>query len=155
MRVEVSRYVFAPATVVWEVLTDWERQPEWMVDAQTVEILGERRNGVGVRMRVPTRVFGVTVEDVLEVTDWREAERLEARHVGSVIEGVAAFELRSTHMGTRLTWWEEIDPPLGLLGELAATLLARPLVARVFARSLDGLKRRCEREVSGTPPPQR
>lgn len=155
MRVEVSRYVFAPATVVWAVLTDWERQPDWMVDAQEVEVLSERREGVGVRVRCPTRLLGVTVQDVLEVTDWREAQRLRVRHVGSLIQGEAAFELRSTHMGTRLTWWEEINPPLGLVGELAATVLVRPLVARLFGRSLDRLKRRCEQEASGTTPPTR
>lgn len=147
MRVEVSRYIFAPPATVWDVLTDWERQAEWMVDARAVEVVGDRRTGEGVRVRVPTRIVGVTVPDELEVTGWRERERLGVRHTGRVIRGHAAFDLVATPVGTRVTWWEEIDPPLGAVGDVAGSLLVGPLVQRVFARSLANLKRLCEREA--------
>jgi uncharacterized protein YndB with AHSA1/START domain len=39
MHVEVSRYVFAPPDIVWSVLTDWESQADWMVDAEAVEVV--------------------------------------------------------------------------------------------------------------------
>lgn len=147
MRVEVSRYVFAPAQIVWDVLTDWERQASWMVDAVTVEVETAHREGEGVVLRVPTRVLAVTVEDRMEVTVWEERARLGVRHLGRIIAGEGMFELHPTDVGTRVLWWEEVETPLGAAGELGASLVAAPYVRHLFGRSLDGLKAECEREA--------
>jgi carbon monoxide dehydrogenase subunit G len=145
MLVEVSRYVFAPDDVVWDVLTDWERQAEWMVDAQEVEVLSPHREGRGVRLRCPTNVLGVTLDDQMEVTAWEERQRLAVRHIGSVISGTGEFLLERTDVGTRVTWREDLAPPLGAVGEAGARALVRPYVRHLFGRSLDGLKEACER----------
>lgn len=147
MRVQVSRYVFAPPGVVWDVLVDWERQPQWMVDARDVRVRGGRRRGTGVRIECPTSLLGVTVRDVMEVTAWEPREVLEVRHVGRLISGTGRFELEPTAVGTRVTWREHVDPPLGRLGEAVAGRLVRPLVARRFRASMDNFKRLCEREA--------
>lgn len=147
MRVEVSRYVFAPRPTVWDILTDWERQAEWMIDARSVEVTSAQREGEGVAISVPTNVLGFTVRDDMVVTEWRPPERLAVRHVGPVIRGDAAFDLDETPVGTRVGWWEEIDPPLGAVGEAGARFVVRPFVARLFARSLRNLKQLAEREA--------
>lgn len=147
MRVEVSRYVFAPPDIVWAVLTDWERQADWMVDARSVTVASGHRQGTGVRIVCPTNVLGLTVRDEMEVTGWVAGERLTVEHLGSVITGTGTFELEATPVGTRIVWWEEVDPPLGAVGELGARLVVRPYVERLFSRSLDHLKRLCEREA--------
>lgn len=146
MEVEVSRYVFADDDLVWRVLTDWERQPEWMVDAEDVEVLSETRAGVGVRLRCPTNVLGFTVDDVMEITVWEEQRRLAVSHLGRVVTGSGEFLLEGTQVGTRVTWREQIDPPLGVVGEVGARTLVEPYVRHLFGRSLDGLKETCERE---------
>lgn len=140
MRLEVSVEAAAPRQVVWDVLTHWERQSEWMLDAQAVEVLTPARAGVGVTIRCPTNLLGVTVEDVMRVTDWREPELLEVTHLGKVITGSGAFtlvELGPTR--TRIDWWEEVAPPLGRLGEAGASLLVLPILRRIFTRSLRNL----------------
>ncbi|MDA3023749.1 MAG: hypothetical protein O3C70_03445, partial [Actinomycetota bacterium] len=48
--------------------------------------------------------------------------------------------------GTRIGWWEEVDPPLGAIGELGAQLFALPIIRRIFRRSLRNLARRAEEE---------
>ena len=141
MRLEVIREFVAPRRTVWAVLTDWERQPEWMSDAVAVEVLTPRRHGVGVTIRCPTRLLGVTVQDVMRVTGWEEARYLEIQHVGRVIRGSGAFELEDRGEGTLVRWWEVIDPPLGALGERGASLLVLPVLSRIFARSLANLDR--------------
>ena len=93
MRLEVERHADAPRDVVWDVLTQWERQPEWMLDAKSVEVLTPEREGVGVTIRCPTNLMGVTVEDVMRVTAWRDREELEVTHLGRVITGTGAFLL--------------------------------------------------------------
>lgn len=141
MRVSVDTHIEAPAERVWQVLVDWDLQPRWMVDARTVEVIGDRREGVGTQLRCPTElVFGLVVTDHLEVVEWEPPRLLGVRHTGPVIHGVAAFELEPTPHGTHLRWWEEIDPPLGPVGALGG-MLVEPLVRRLFRRSLAGLKR--------------
>lgn len=147
MRVEVARYVFASPDVVWSVLTDWERQPEWMPDARAVEVLTPHRTGLGVRLRCPTRVLGATVDDVLEVTGWQEQRLLEVAHIGRIITGTAAFELSPRDVGTQVVWWEDVDPPLGPVGEFGARMVIGPWLRWLFGRSIDLLRRRCEDEA--------
>ncbi|MDP8960861.1 MAG: SRPBCC family protein [Actinomycetota bacterium] len=151
MRVEVACEMVAPPRIVWGLLVDWERQAEWMVDARAVEVTSVVRRGVGVRLRVPTRVLGMTVEDVLEVTAWEEPRRLGVRHIGALASGMAAFELVASQQGTWVVWWEEIEVPLGVVGELGARLLVRPYLARLFRRSLDNFARLCREEAASTP----
>lgn len=148
MRLEVTVEAAAPRRTVWDVLTDWERQSEWMLDAVSVEVLTPARHGVGVTIRCPTRLLGVTVDDVMRVTAWDEPARLEVIHLGHVITGSGGFALRELgHTRTRIDWWEEVDPPLGALGEWGATGLVRPILRRIFTRSLTGFAQLAEREA--------
>lgn len=145
MQLRVERHVAAPRAVVWRVLTDWERQPEWMLDARSVEVRSPHRAGEGVTIRCPTNLLGVIVDDVMRVTTWREREELAVVHLGRVITGTGAFLLfDAPDGGTLLEWWEQVDPPLGAVGEFGATTLLRPLLRRVFARSLARLARLAE-----------
>ncbi len=153
MRLELTRTIAAPPAVVWSVLTAWERQAEWMVDAQAVEVLTPQRRGEGVTIRCPTNLFGITVQDVMRVTRWEENAHLEVVHLGRIITGRAAFELaEGAHGATLLTWWEEVTPPLGRLGEWGASTLVLPLLRRLFTRSLANLAALAEAEAgtSGT-----
>jgi uncharacterized membrane protein len=152
MQLEVRRHVAAPREVVWRVLTDWERQPEWMLDAKEVHVLTPQRTGEGVTIRCPTNLLGVTVQDVMRVTGWREPSYLEVTHLGRIITGVGAFELEELPDDrTRLVWWEEIDPPLGAVGAWGAQRLVLPVLRRIFARSLANLAALAEGDASAAP----
>lgn len=151
MRLELTRTIAAPRAVVWSVLTEWERQPEWMVDAQAVYVLTPQRTGEGVTIRCPTNLFGITVQDVMRVSRWEELAHLEVVHLGRIITGRAAFELAELGPAeTHLTWWEEVTPPLGRLGEWGASTLVLPLLRRLFARSLDNLAALAEDEAAAS-----
>ena len=155
MRLEVSVEAAAPPAAVWDVLVDWERQPEWMLDAKDVEVLTPRREGVGVTIRCPTNLLGVTVEDVMRVTGWEDRRRLEVTHLGRIITGSGAFELVEVDQvgdarpGTRIDWWEEVDPPLGAFGEWGASTFVLPILRRIFTRSLRNLAGLAEEEHAG------
>ena len=148
--IEVTTRIEAPVGRVWEVLVDWEGQPRWMEDARAVEVTSARRAGPGVVLRCRTAIAGVVVDDEMETTEWEEERVVGVRHTGWLIRGVGAFELVPTDGGVRFTWWEEIDPPLGPVGEIGARLLVVPVVRRVFRRSLANLKRICEEERPGS-----
>jgi hypothetical protein len=148
VRLEVDQEVAAGRAQVWGVLTAWERQPAWMVDAIEVHVLTPQRQGVGVTLRCPTNLLGVTVQDVMRVTGWVEPSYLEVTHLGRIITGTGAFELEELGPDrTTVRWWEEIDPPLGPVGEWGATTFVLPVLRRVFARSLARFAQLCETEA--------
>jgi uncharacterized membrane protein len=144
-RIEATTHIEAPLERVWEVLIDWEAQPVWMVDARSVEVLTAHREGAGVLLRCRTDIAGgLVITDDMETTEWSEHKVIGVRHLGQVIRGVGAFELEPTSVGVHLVWWEEMDAPLGPLGEAVATVAIAPYVRRVFRSSLANLKRVCE-----------
>lgn len=150
MQLEVSRPVAAPRAVVWRVLTRWEQQADWMLDARSVEVLTPQRTGEGVTLRCPTNLLGVVVDDVMRVTGWEEPSYLEVTHLGRVITGDGAFALEALDdEHTRVTWRERIDPPFGAVGEWGASWVAGPVLTRVFGRSLARLARLAQDEAAG------
>ena len=147
MWLEVAREAHAPRDRVWALLTAWERQPQWMLDAKAVHVLTPQRSGVGVTIRCPTNLLGVTVQDVMRVTRWDPPHELEVVHLGRVITGSGAFVLDDLGAErTRITWWEQVDPPFGVLGERAASAVVLPILRRVFGRSLGRLVALAEQE---------
>jgi hypothetical protein len=145
MRLELHQDSSAPREVVWEVLTRWEEQPLWMLDAKAVHVTSAHRVGEGVELRCPTNLLGFTVQDTMRVTGWETGRYLEVTHTGRIITGTGAFELSDRgDGGTRIGWWEQIDPPLGQVGELGARVVVLPIVRRIFRRSLRNLARRAE-----------
>lgn len=155
-RIEVTTHIEADPDRVWEVLVDWEGQPRWMRDAHSVRVLSPHREGVDVVVRCRTDIIGglrgaqrrggslLVVDDDMVTTEWERPRVIGIRHLGRLIRGVGAFELKPTSEGTHFTWWEEIDAPLGPIGEALATVVVVPVVRRVFRASLAGLKRVCE-----------
>jgi uncharacterized protein YndB with AHSA1/START domain len=138
-RFEVVMHIAAPIERVWSLLADWEGSSEWMVDATTVEVLGDRREGVGTRVRAVTRIAGIPLTDEMTVTTWDPPAVMTVRHHRAPIRGIAWWELSPDGTGTHFEWIEELDPPLGPLGELGGLVLRRP-IERVLARSAEKLK---------------
>jgi hypothetical protein len=139
----VATRVEAAPERVWALLTDWEGSAAWMIDATTVEVIGDRRAGVGTRIRAVTRIAGLPLTDLMEVVRWEEGRLIEVLHLGRPIKGVAWFEIRPAAGGTWFEWAEELDPPLGPLGEAGGVVL-RPLIERVLRMSAAKLKRLAE-----------
>jgi uncharacterized protein YndB with AHSA1/START domain len=140
VRVEMEAVLSAPPARVWAALVDWERQPDWMRDADRVRVLTPQRDGIGVRVAVETRLLGVRAfTEELEVIGWERSERLAVRHVGPV-RGVGEWRLRPVPEGTNLTWIEDVALAIPIGGDLAARVYA-PFLRRLMRGGLDGLRR--------------
>jgi hypothetical protein len=144
--------VDAPAEVVWDYVTDWERQGEWMLGTR-VRVTGGDGRGVGTTLRAVTGVGPLGVVDTMEVvefsgparhagpaaTPWRAA----VRHTGRVIRGEGFFEVVALGPErSRFTFTELVDLPLGRLGR-AAWPVAAPVVRAGFVASLRRMAARC------------
>jgi Polyketide cyclase / dehydrase and lipid transport len=149
--VEERVAVAAPVEVAWAALTDWQGQSGWMIlTAVTAEPGGHR---VGERLDAFTGIGGVGFHDRMEVTRWDPPRRVEVAHLGRVVRGTGAFEVRPAPGGAWLVWVEDLDLPLGRAGGLGFTVL-RPAFQLLLRRSLGRLAREVEarpREAGGRP----
>ena len=129
-----------PIEEAWTALMDWERQADWMLDADSVTVVSDQREGVGVQLAVRTRLFGIAAfTEPMEVVEWDPPRRLDIRH-GSLVAGTGAWILDPTAGGTRFAWREEIRLAVPVLGELAAAMY-RPIMRGLMDRAMKGLRR--------------
>ena len=132
---ETSEVAQAPPEVVWALITDWERQDDWMLEASDFTVTSEQREGVGVEAEATIRIGGIKTRDRVRVSGWEPNRRLAIDHRGWVT-GHGEILLTSLPRGrTHIFWREELEPPLGLAGALGMTGFA-PVMKRIFRRDL-------------------
>ncbi len=125
----------APPPVVWDLITDWEHQDDWMLEGSDFVVTSDARQGVGVQAEATVKIAGISTRDKVTVVGWEPNHRLAIRHEGWV-EGVG--EIFLTPIGTDRThvfWREELSPPVGMAGAIGLSVF-KPLMKRTFRRDL-------------------
>ena len=138
-----------PPEVVWELITDWEHQDDWMLEATEFRVIGDQREGVGVEAEATIRIGGIRTRDRVRVVGWEPNHRLAIRHLGWVSGVGEIFLTPIDHDRTYVFWREDLEPPLGPLGALGLTGF-KPLMKRIFARDLRILASLVRARVSGS-----
>ena len=136
--------VNVPADAVWQKVTDWKRQGDWML-ATRVEVVGagDGRHA-GAILTAVTGVGPLGVTDRMEIVEWDPPRRCVVRHLGRVVRGEGVFEVVQLDAGrSRLLWSELLDLPLGRLGRLGWSVL-EPGFRSGVAFSLRRMARQCE-----------
>jgi hypothetical protein len=130
---------------VFAAMTDWARQGEWMPGTRVTAVKG-RGDAVGdeilARTALPAGRLGrVGFDDRMRITGWERPVRCEVLHLGRVVRGAGVFLVQPREDGgSRYTWIEWVEPPLGLLGQAGLRLgrrtteLALRAALRRFAR---------------------
>jgi hypothetical protein len=141
--------VNAPAEVVWQTITDWPGQGDWMLGTRIeVDGVGDGRH-LGARFRAFTGVGPLGARDPMEVVEWDPPKRCVVRHLGNVVQGDGVFEV--VELGperARFLWTELLDLPLGALGRFGWPLV-RPTFRAGVAYSLRRMAQQCETEYRG------
>ncbi len=132
----------APIERVWAEVADIEGQPRWMVEMKSVRLLTRPPVRVGTRGEATVRVFGVSVTDPVEVTEFAPPHRFAIRHEGS-FSGGGLITLQAGADGTTtiLRWDETLVAPI--LPHLAARLQTR-VFGQIFQADLERLRAICE-----------
>lgn len=138
--IEVLDTMPGPPEVVWQLITDWEHQGDWMLEASRFEVIGEQREGVGVEARATVRIGWIPTRDRIRVSMWEPPRILVIEHLGWV-KGAGEIQLVPIREGTRMRWRETLFAPrlLGPFGRIGLRLFA-PLMRRVFRRDLRVLR---------------
>jgi len=138
--VERSIVVPCPPEEAWNVLTEWERQVDWMLDADEIMVRSEQRVGVGVRLVVRTRLFQIPAfTEPMEVTAWDPPRSLAIAH-GGPVRGLGTWTLAAVEGGTRFTWIEDVELRVPVVGAVAAALYA-PVMRVLMGRAQRQLRR--------------
>ena len=162
MAVEVA----VPAERAWAAVADWESQRAWMVatrvrgvaaaaggaasgtargpasDASPAEV-ASAASGVGGRIEGWTGIGPVGFLDTMTITEWDPPHRCVVLHTGRVVRGTGGFEVAPRSGGCRVTWWERVELPFGVVGR-AGWLVLGPVTRAFFVLSLRRLKRLLE-----------
>ncbi len=141
MRVGREVVLPVPPAAAWAALTDWDRQAEWMRDADRVEVVSPQRTGLGTMVAVRTRVLHVPLfTERLEVVGWDPPRELRIAH-RSFVRGTGTWSLEPAGTGTRFRWVEQISLPVPILGELALRVY-RPFMRRLMGGAMRDLQTR-------------
>ncbi len=132
----------APAEVVWTYLVDWENLGRWMLEASDFQVIGDKREGVGVEAEATINILGVKTRDRIRVSAWEPPSRLVIDHLGWV-KGDGLMRLFERDGGTHIYWRETLIAPLGPLGAIGIRGFQR-VMRRIFTRDLNELKRLVE-----------
>jgi uncharacterized membrane protein len=128
----------APIERVWAEVAAIEGQPRWMHDMKSVRVLTPGWVGVGTEAVAEVRIFGISVNDPVRITEFEPPHRFGLSHEGT-FKGSGLITLESGADGTTtIVRWEErlIPPVLPHLGALAIT----PTLGSIFQADLVRLK---------------
>lgn len=124
---------------VWELITAWERQSEWMLEMSDVVVTSPQREGLGVTAEATVSIAGISTRDRIRVDAWNPPHHLGIVHEGWV-GGRGDLRIRAnSDSTTRLNWREELQPPWGIIGAIGLRLI-RPFITRTFRRDLGALR---------------
>jgi len=133
--VELVQTVPGPPEIVWNLITDWEHQDDWMLEASDFVVTSDRREGVGVEAEATITIGGISTRDRVRVIVWEPNRHLAIEHLGWV-SGAGHIYLTPLSDGrTHVFWREELYPPAGVLGAAGMTAF-KPMMARQFRRDL-------------------
>ncbi len=138
MTVDHSVSIAAPRAVVWTILTDVERWPEWTASMRSVQYVGADQLTLGGQVRIkqpgmPALVWKVTALVPQESFAWM------ATSGGVTTVGLHQLTLSPSGGVTVRLGLEQRGPLAGLVGLLTASR-----TRRYVQMEADGLKRRSE-----------
>ncbi len=136
--------IAAPAQLVWDVVTSWERQGEWIPFTRVRRLPGPHGT-VGEHVLARTALGPLGFDDPMTVTAWEPPSRCLVEHTGRVVRGSGEFGVQPQGAGSRFTWSEVVSVPGGRLAPLLWRIAAPPLRLG-FGVALRRLKRVVENE---------
>lgn len=137
--------VDAPAAFVWNAITDWPRQGEWMF-ATTVKQTSPGANQVGTTIAAFTGFGKLGFLDTMTVTSWEPPHVCDVIHTGRVVRGTGRFEVRSiTETTSEFVWSEDLVLPLGAVGRFGFVFV-QPFFLAGIRQSLNKFAQQTARE---------
>ncbi len=137
--IKVSTIIKAPLKTVWNEVSKLENHSNWMNDAEKIDFLSKNNSGVGVKMKVLTKVGPINLYDYMTVTDWIEEKTIAVAHTG-IVSGKGRFNLEKVDEdSTKFNWEETLKFPL-YLGGIIGEFFGAPILRLIWKKNLNNLK---------------
>ena len=121
--IELEVLVQAPALQVWNAITNWQAQSDWMLGTKVWPVNGDG-TGVGGQIEAFTGIWRIGFLDTMEITAWNPPMKCDVLHTGRVVRGTGTFEVVATSDSTsKFIWSENLDLPLGVIGKVGFTIV--------------------------------
>jgi polyketide cyclase/dehydrase/lipid transport protein len=141
----VTVAVDADVEQTWRAAIDWPRQGDW-IPLTDVRVTQGDGSAVGDRVVARTAIGPIGFDDLMEITAIEPPRRCDVVHLGRVVRGTGVFAVAPRPAGgSRFTWTERLDLPLGGFGR-AGFLVIRPLAVLALRFAL----RRFARHAAAT-----
>jgi uncharacterized protein YndB with AHSA1/START domain len=124
-------------------LVDLAAQERWMIATKLYPVESAAPvPEVGSRVAAFTGVGGLGFLDTMVVTAYDPPHQWVVAKDGRLLQGVGTMRVEATAGGSRAIWMNELTPPFGILGRLAARL-----AGQVAALALQACLRRLARQL--------
>jgi carbon monoxide dehydrogenase subunit G len=142
MRLSAQTEIAAPPEAVWALISDPERQLQYVAGMTRWDVAGDVERGLGARYRIRMRVGSAEVGSLIEIVEFSEARDLAWVSVTG-IDQRGRWRLRARPGGTHV----EFRLSYGVAGAGVFGLLAEWVSARQVQRHLDRSVRQLKRQV--------
>lgn len=146
IQIERSIVIARPPEVVFELISDPERFPQFFAGITRWEPLGEQRLGIGARYTVLVRAASVQAGGVVRIVEW-DPPRTIAWHSETGVEQAGRFRVAPTTPGSTLSVEIEYELPGLRAVAWVAERIARRFVDRHAHAALLGARRIVEFEL--------
>jgi uncharacterized protein YndB with AHSA1/START domain len=138
----------APIERVWAEVAAIEGQPRWMHDMKSVRVMTPGWVTVGTEAVAEVRIFGISVQDAVRITEFEPPHRFAISHEGSFKgHGLITLEEGADGTTTIVRWDEVLIPPL--LPHLGALAMS-PTLGAIFQADLVRLKELVESDPTAS-----
>tara|TARA_Y100001970_G_scaffold63287_1_gene81046 strand:+ start:158 stop:592 length:435 start_codon:yes stop_codon:yes gene_type:complete len=137
--INVYTTINSPLKIVWNEVSKLENHTNWMHDAVKIDFLSENNRGLGVKMKVLTKVGPIRLYDYMTVTEWVEEESIGVDHIG-IVKGKGRFKLEKIDDNKTLFIWEETLKFPIYLGSIVGEFFGAPFLKLIWKRNLKNLK---------------
>jgi len=137
--INVYTTINSPLKIVWNEVSKLENHTNWMHDAVKIDFLSENNRGLGVKMKVLTKVGPIRLYDYMTVTEWVEEESIGVDHIG-IVKGKGRFKLEKIDDNKTLFIWEETLKFPIYLGSIVGEFFGAPVLKLIWKRNLKNLK---------------
>jgi uncharacterized protein YndB with AHSA1/START domain len=135
--IRVATEIDAPIEAVWEVVSDVDRQPEWMTEMSDLQMLTEPPLAVGSRGEATVTVAGISTTDPVTISVFEPPRRFGIVHEGRIRgDGLIALASRAAGGPTIVAWEERLFPPVF---PYVGAAVMRPVLRRIFQADLTRL----------------
>ncbi len=133
MKTLKSIEIAAPPNRIWPFFVDPDKVLQWCITFRKFKYTSDRRGGGAASIYIEEQAGGPLMKLYFQIAECSENEMLALRMVSGT--GVKSYEqswsVEAIPAGSRFTFREEIELPLGVIGKLLSPILERMSAATV------------------------